>query len=184
MAATVTIMRWTGAAGSPTKTDIINTLAGNTRANAIDQATSADTTYPVQIPTSGTNCSFWVSTRLSCSVTPANLINNLRWFSDGGNNFGGGITAIVGKAAAYTQATGSNGVSGNPLTTAAYAGLTSPVDPFTTYPPGSPFALTGSLNNPTTGDFGDFVVYQIVVATSALPGATTQETWTWKYDEQ
>jgi hypothetical protein len=26
-------------------------------------------------------------------------------------------------------------------------------------------------------------VYQITVASTAGPGATSQETWTWKYDE-
>ena len=47
---------------------------------------------------------------------------------------------------------------------------------------GSPLSITGSIGV-ATGDFGDFFVFQIVVGSTASPGATPQETFTWIYDE-
>ncbi len=76
------------------------------------------------------------------------------------------------------------GETGNQLTTVAHAGLTAaPVDAFTNYPAaGTALAVTGSINA-SSGDFGNFVVYQLTVGTSAGPGATSMETFTWLYDE-
>ncbi len=182
MAATVIINRWTGSTGSPTKTDI---TSANTVANATDthQSTVAGSTYPIRIPASGTNYSYWVSTRLSVSVTPSGTINNLRWYTDGSNNFGTGVTCVGQEATSYVQATGTEGTSGTQLTTGNHAGITgSPVDVFT-YTSGSPKSLTGTISNPSTGDFGSFFVYQVEVDDTAAPGTTTQETFTWVYDE-
>ena len=117
------------------------------------------------------------------TVTPSGTINNLRWYTDGANGFGTGVTCIGQEATSYVQATGTAGQTGTQLTTGNHAGLTgAPVDPFT-FTSGSPKSLAGSLSNPTTGQFGSFFVYQVVVGTTALPGATPQETFTWKYDE-
>jgi hypothetical protein len=179
MAATVDILRWTGTTGAPVKTIITGI---NTRANAMDAHSLADTSSPVQIPAAGSNYSFWVCTRLSCSATPAGTINNLRWYSDGANNFGTGITAQGNEATAYTQAIGTVGQTGTQLTVGNYPSVTTPVDCFT-LTAAAPKSLAGSLSNPATGDFGSFFVYQITVASTAGPGATSQETWTWKYDE-
>lgn len=180
MAATVTIRRWTGTSGSPTKTDITGI---NTRANADDTHTTAGTTNPIQIPTSGTNYSYWVSTRLSADTSPSGTINNIKWYTDGSNTLGTGVTCKAsGSASAYTQATGTVGTTGNVLNSTNYTGVGTPVDAFT-YTSGSPLSVTGSISNPSTGDFGNFVVYQIEVGTTAGPGATGSETFTWKYDE-
>lgn len=178
MAATVLIRRLTGA--GPIATDITSI---NTRANAEDAHTTAGTTNPVQVPTSGTNYSYWVTTRLDATSSPSGTIDNLRWYSDGSNNFGTGITAKGQEATSYVQATGTAGVTGTQLTTGNHAGLTgAPVDVFG-LTSGSPKSLTGSISNPTTGQFGSRFVYQLEVGTSAGPGASAQETWTWKYDE-
>lgn len=180
MAATVTIRRWTGASGSPTKTDITGI---NTRANAEDAHSTAGTNNPIQIPGSGTNYSYWVSTRLSADTSPSGTIDNIRWYSDGSNNFGTGVTCKGNSATSYVQATGTLGTTGTQLTTGNHSGLSAaPVDVFT-HTSGSPKSLSGSISNPSTGDFGDFFVYQIEVGTSAGPGATAQETFTFKYDE-
>lgn len=184
MAATVTIRRWTGASGSPTKTDITGI---NTRANAEDAHSTAGTTNPIQVPSSGTNYSYWVATRLSADTSPSGTIDNLRWYTDGANNFGTGVTCKGQSAGVYAQATGTAGVTGTQLTVANYGNgstdlTAAPVDVFT-LTSGSPKTLTGSISNPSTGDFGQFFVYQIEVATTAGPGATGQETFTWKYDE-
>lgn len=178
MAATVTIRRHTGA--GPTKTDITSI---NTRANAEDAHSTGGTTNPVQIPEAGTNYSYWVAERLSADTTPSGTINNIRWYTDGTNNFGTGVTCKMNTATGYTQASGTPGVTGLLLNTTNYptlAGATSDAFGFTS---GTPKSVTGSISNPSTGDFGDYVVYQNEVGTTAGPGATTQETFTWRYDE-
>ncbi len=183
MSATVKINRITGA-GAGSGTDITGI---NTRANAFDAHTTADTSNPIQIPPSGSNYSYWVTTRLNVTVTPSGTINNLRWYTDGANGFGTGVTCNAAKAstgsnAGYRQATGSTG-TGTQLTTGNHTGLdATPVDAFT-FTSGSPLALTGSLSNPSTGLFGDHVVYQLAVASTASPGVTPSETFTWKWDE-
>lgn len=184
MPATVTIRRWTGSSGGPTKTDITSI---NTRLNAEDTHTTAGTTNPVRVPSSGTNYSYWASTRLQASVTPAGTINNIKWFTDGANNLGTGLGCNVATGSVYSQATGTSGTSGTELTKVNYdaAGGTLAADPTNAfaYTTGSPLSVSGTLTNPSTGDFGDFVVFQMTVGTTANPGASAQETFTWRYDE-
>lgn len=178
MAATVTIRRLTGA--GPTSTDITGI---NTRANAEDAHSTAGTTNPIQIPAAGTNYSYWVVTQLSVDVTPAGTINNIKWYTDGANGFGTGVTCKMNTATGYVQATGTPGTTGTQLTTGNYATLAgAPVDAFTKTA-ASPQAVTGTMSNPSTGALGDRVVYQIEVASTAAPGATATETFTWTYDE-
>jgi hypothetical protein len=184
MAATVQVGRKTGA-GAGSFTDITGI---NTRANAEDVHSTAGTSNPIRVPTSGTNYSYWVTTRLKATVTPAGTIDNLNWYTDGANGFGTGITCKVAKAstganAGYVQATGTAGTTGTQLTQGNHAGLdAAPVDAFGKTS-GAPLALVGSIANPSTGEFGDHVVYQIEVGTTAGPGATAQETFTFTYDE-
>ena len=179
MAATVTIRRWTGTGGGPTKTDI---TSANTRASTSD-APSPGTSDPIPIPSSGTNYSFWVSTRLSADTTPTGTINNIKWYSDGTNSFGTGVTCVGNDASSYVQASGTQGDTGNQLTTGNHAGLSAtPVNVFT-LTSGSPKTIAGSISNPSTGDFGDWFVYQIEVDNTASAGTTPTETFTWQYDE-
>lgn len=177
MAATVTIRRLTST--GPTSTDITGI---NTRANSYDTHSTADTTNPIQVPAAGSNYSYWVVTQLSADTSPSGTINNLRWYTDGANNFGTGVTALGNEATSYVQATGTAGTTGIVLNTTNYSTVTTPVDPFT-FTSGSPKSLTGTISNPTTGAFGSRFVYQLVVGTTAGPGATAQETFTWKFDE-
>lgn len=178
MAATILIRRLTGA--GPTATDITSI---NTRANAEDAHTTAGTSNPILIPAAGTNYSYWVVTRLDATVTPTGTVNNLKWYTDGGNGLGTGVTCRVGTATGYTQATGTAGTTGTELTVGNYATFTLGNSNAFTYTSGSPLSVTGSVSNPTTGQFGDRVVYQIEVGTTAAPGATGSETFTWRYDE-
>lgn len=180
MPATVVIRRWTGASGSPTQTNI---TSANTVANAVDshQATASSSTNPIRIPTAGTNYSYWVATRLQCTVAPAGGISNIRWHTDGTNNFGTGVGCNVGQAGTYVQATGTAGTTGNILNNTNYSGVGTPSNAFA-YKSTATFAITGSIGA-TTGDFGNFVVYQLTVGTTANPGTTSQETFTWLYDE-
>lgn len=177
MAATVTIRRWTGA--GPTKTDI---TSANSRASTSD-AFNPGTADPIPVPAAGTNYSFWVSTRLSADTTPAGTINNVKWYTDGANGFGTGVTCKGNDATTYDQATGTQGTTGDALTTGNYTTLTANGTDVFAFTSGSPKTITGSITNPSTGDFANFFVFQIEVGTTAGPGATPTETFTWSYDE-
>lgn len=178
MAATVTIRRWTGNSKNPTKTNITGI---NTRANAEDAHSTNGSTNSILIPTSGVNYSFWVSTRLSVDTINSGTVDNLRWFTDGRNDFGVGVTCKGNTASSYVQATGTTGQTGTKLATSSHNGLSAdPVDVFT-FTSGSPKSVSGSTTG--AGDIGDFVVYQIEVIPTATDGATAQETFTWKYDD-
>lgn len=179
MAASVQIRRWTGTAASPSQTDITGI---NTRANATDAHSTGGTDYPIAIPDSGTNYSYWVSTKLYVnSNTGNNTIDNLKWYTDGTANFGTDVGANVAAADSYDQASGTEGTSGDELTTGNHTGLAaSPSDAFG-YTSGSALTLSGSTTG--TGDVGQFAVYQVTVGTGASVGATSQETFTWSYDE-
>ena len=184
MPADIQILRKTGVApGTGT-----NITGINTRANAEDVHSVAGTTNPVRIPSAGTNYSYWVTTRLNANTTPAGTVDNLRWFTDGANNFGTGVTckgakASTGVDAGYRQATGTPGTTGTQLTQVNHTGLDeAPADVFT-FTSASPKSLVGTISNPSTGQFGDHWVYQIEAGTTAVAGATGQETFTFRYDE-
>lgn len=176
MAATVIINRLTGA--GPTATPITSI---NTRANAEDAHTTAGTTNSILVPAAGTNYSYWVVTRLEVTAITSGTVDNLKWYTDGSNNFGTGVTCKVNTATGYVQATGTAGTTGTQLTTGAYATLAgAPTDAFA-YTTGSPLSVSGTTA--ATGQFGDRVVYQIEVGTTAASGATATETFTWRYDD-
>lgn len=176
MAATVIINRLTGA--GPTATPITSI---NTRANAEDAHTTAGTSNSILVPAAGTNYSYWVVTRLEVTAITAGTVDNIKWYTDGSNNFGTGVTCKVNTATGYVQATGTPGTSGTQLTTGNYATLAgAPTDAFA-YTTGSPLSVAGTTT--TTGQFGDRVVYQIEVGTTAASGATATETFTWRYDD-
>lgn len=179
MAATIIIRRWTGASGSPTKTDITSI---NTRANAEDSHSTAGTSNSILVPTdASTNWSYWVSTQLDASAITGGTVDNLKWYTDSSDNFGTGVSATGQDSTAYKQAAGTPGTSGTELTVGNHPSLSgAPVDPFT-FTSGSPKSISGSTSS--TGDFGDQFVYQIGVTSAASSGATAQETFTWKYDD-
>lgn len=176
MAATIIINRLTST--GPTATPITSI---NTRANAEDAHTTAGTTNSILVPAAGSNYSYWVVTRLEATAITGGTVDNLRWYADGANNFGTGVTCVGNTATGYVQATGTPGTSGTVLSVANYATLTGePVDVFG-HTSGSPKTVSGSTS--TVQQFGDRFVYQIVVGTTAASGATGQETFTWKYDD-
>ena len=185
MVATVTINRLTGPSATIVETDITSI---NTRANTFDSHSTNDTSNPIEIPSTGTNYSYWVNTQLDCTVAPDNLIDNLEWYTDGANSYGTGISCVVAQAAraSYTQAGGTPGVTGTELNNTNSSGGTltpaTPTDAFA-YTTGSALSVTGSTT--TTGEFGNIVVYQVQVINTATPGTKpgTPETFTWRYDE-
>ena len=167
--------------GTITKTAIqgINTVASSAD---IHQEVAASL-YPIKVPETGNNYSYWVSTRLQTgAVGPAGSITNIRWYSDGSNNFGSGVTCKVAHATDYVVAMGTQGVSGAELNNINNPKLVNTPALFTTYISPSPMVVPGSTSLPDT-DFGNFVVYQIIIDSSTNAGVSGTETFTWIYDE-
>ena len=181
MAATIQILRFTGS--GPTENNITSI---NTRGSTSDNHYTTETTNPVPIPAAGTNRTFWIITGLKCTVTPVGTVDNIKWFTDGANGTGTGVTTEAGTSATYDQATGTVGTTGDILTSTNYTGLT-PTTPSADnafgYVTGTPLSVTGSITNPSTGNFGSYVIYQYSVGTTAGAGTSNSETYTWQYDE-
>lgn len=182
MAATVQIRRQTGA--TPTNNNITSI---NTRLSTSDNHYTTETSNPIPIPAAGTNYSYWCVTQLYASSTPTGTIDNIKWYTDGTNSYGTGISLKVATANTYDQAGGTAGTTGTQLTVANYGNGTTdldgaPVDAFGKTS-AAPLSVSGSLDNPSTGNFGDLVVYQAEVINTASAGTSTTETITWQYDE-
>lgn len=182
MPATIQIRRQVGA--SPTNFDITSI---NTRLSTSDNHYTTQTTNPLPIPTSSSIFSFWCVTQLFAATSPAGTIDNIKWYTDSSNSFGTGITLKMATAGVYDQATGTTGEFGDELTVAAYGNGTTdldfePTDAFAETS-GAPLDVAGSINNPSTGNFGDLVVFQSEVASTASAGTTASETISWQYDE-
>lgn len=184
MAATIKIYRWTGATATPTYTDITST----TNRAATSDSASETTGNPIPVPSdSSTNYSYWVATRLYSVTGPATSITNIKWYSDGANSMGTGVALKAATASAYQRGIGTTGTSGSQLTSATYgtgwdfAG--SAATSAFVYTSGAQLSVTGSTGTASSAFFGDFVLYQVEVISSAAPGPTTAETLTWQYDE-
>lgn len=183
MAATIQIRRYTGPSATPVDQGAITHF----RFSTSDNHYTTETTNPIPIPTAGTKYSYWVCTRLYASVTPTGTVNNLKWYTDGANGWTG-VTMEVGTSSAYSQATGTPGDTGNELTDTNYTnGTLAPTDPAAdnafTYDVTTPLSVTGSISNPTTGPFGDYLALQLSVGSGASAGEIADETMTWQYDE-
>jgi len=192
MAATVEIVRVTGAYPGA-----YETIASNTVANAQDvhQETAGTSSNPIKIPSAGRSCSYWVNTALRMITDDGNTINNIKWYSDGDMGFGTAVACKVatigsGCMGGYTQATGTIGSSGVQLSDTAYNhnGIGSfhlapetPIDAAAYTSAGAQLIVSGTLTTP--GWMSGFVVYQLEVGPSASAGTTAQKTFTWQYDE-
>lgn len=176
MAAGVQIVRYTGASGA-TVNDITTI---NTRANAYDGHSTADTLHPIKIPASGSNYSYWVVTGLNVTSAPTGTINNIKWYTDG-SDFGSSVSCRVGTASTYSQATGTEDTTGNLVNSSSYTNFVLGNANAFTYTSTAPLNVTGSTSG--TGAVGHYVVYQIEVGSGASAGATTPETFTWQWDE-
>ena len=186
MPATVVIERWTGPAGAVVKTNI---SSSNTVAAAVDlhQSNASTAINPVKIPNTGSNSSFWVWTTLNVTVAPAARLNNFRWYTDGTNNLGTGLTCMSGWTQSYKQSTGTVG------TTGLDASLDPTIGLFLTSTGGwanaftrtssSPLSVGGNISVSTTGPIPAFVIIQTMVDNTASPGISSQENFTWVVDE-
>lgn len=166
MAATVVVKQATSS--GPTATTITN-LRFNT-----DDTVNPGTTNPLVKPAAGTNRSYWKTVYLNADTTPAGTINNVKIYCDGTIGWTG-CTVFIGDTGTYTEATGTPGTTGTDSSVA-----TANIQSFTS---GAPLGVTGTLANPSTGKISDYIVMQVDLSTSAVPGTLTAETVTWQYDE-
>lgn len=167
---------------SPGTSGAVDITSINTRLNAEDAHTTAGTTNTILKPTSGTNRSYWCVTRLYYNGAGTGTINNIKWFTDGANSLGTGRGLVVNTATGYVQATGTEGTTGTELNTTNYATLAgAPTNAFD-YTTSSPLAVSGSVTDPSSEYFGDYVVMQATVADTASAGVSTAETISCRYD--
>lgn len=179
MAAQVIINRHNGAGNVATRIDNVP----NTVVNMVDshQSNAIGSTNPIPIPPlSGVTLSWWCITRLQALTAPSGIINNIRWYTNGTNNWGTGVSANGNATTGYTQATGTL-TNGTMLNITNYPTLVAPPVNVNSFTSGSPCTIAGSTS--TAAQFGDYFVYQFMIIDSAVPGATTAQSFTWAYDE-
>lgn len=164
MVATVLIREKNGAGATST-----DKTSGTVRMKNADDAT-VNTSNPMVIPTSGSDWSFEKWFRLNISVAPSVQITNPKFYTDGANGFGTGVSLWAKAVTAYvtpaegTASTGYSSAFG--YTSGAALSLDDSAGPWT-----------------TTGDFGKWLVLLLEVASTATQGSLTVETLTFSYDE-
>lgn len=170
MAATTAITQYTGSGPS-------STTITNLRLKTADDASGTDTTYPLVKPSSGTNYSYLATVALTVSSAPAGSITNIKFYMDGANSYGTGITLKGDESNTYAQATGTQGSSGD-LSATFY---TSGTDLFT-HTSGSPKSMTSNATT-GTGRYSYYMRMQMALSTSVSAGTLSTETATFKWDE-
>ena len=194
MVATVKVEEITGAAGDKTYTEITNRVRLFTKDLATNQATP-QITYPVPIPTSGFNYSYWKSVCLGITGT-FTKVDNIRHYSDGaiGWNFGTNGELRRGNRdagdqgcpdASYERALGTEGTTGYTIEDGTnghdyYLGQTTPTANVGSDTAGSPATIDS--DGLTSAGKTKHVVLQVKVDTNATSGVQTAETLTFKYD--
>lgn len=167
MAATIEIQENSALATGTDKT------SSTVRFKDADNAT-VDTLNPLVIPAAGSIYSYTKTLRPYMEDAPVTSVSNLRWYTDGANTFGTGVTV---------QAKNS-GVTFNAHYKTVMAGG---ADLFT-YTSAAP--LDGDATD--TGPFvpadvdthiGDIVEMQMIIASTASQGTLVAETLTLAYDE-
>ncbi len=197
MASTILINTCFGGSDTSPGTDDSDVTSGTLWFQFADNNSSPGDDDRIAIPGAGTNYSFWKHTYFRMSARPgAEVVNNLKFYSDGANGFGTGVDLFASDqlpahtAAADTEyevdnhsasATsdwmddGSNNHSICTTATSVFS-LTS----------GSPLAVTigeASSQMDAVAEVSAYVLLQMTVASTASSGALTAETLTYRYDE-
>lgn len=162
MVATVQIVEKNGTAGTATQKD-----SGTVRFKNADNAT-VNTSNPMVIPTAGSDYSYEKWLRLKVTVAPDTNISNLKFYTDGANGFGTGVSL-------YAKAVATYATPAQPTSAAGYTNAF-------TYTSGAALSL-GTAAVTGTGEKGSHAVLMLAVASTASPGTLTAETATFSYDE-
>lgn len=165
MVATVLIGQKNGTAGTFEEKSASGTIRFKNAENS-----TVDTSDPMVIPTAGNDWSYEVWTRLKVTVAPDTNISNLKFYTDGANGFGTGVSMWARNRTAYAQ-------PGQPDSAGGF------VDAFG-YTAAGALALSGAAETFTgTGEKGEHAVLLLQVASTATQGTLTAETLTYSYDE-
>jgi len=196
MVATVGIYQANGGSdGSPLSENEITT---STRLQTADQFAPADLTYPVPIPASGWNYSYWIHVYLKITGGTFTKINNVKFWSDGSIDWtlGTGGELRVGNRDTgdigcpmptnYEVATGTQGETGHAIEDGVnghtyYNGQTTPTQNVANFTSTNK-ATVDTTDHTTTGDC-KAVVLQVKVGSDATQGEQPDETLYFSYDE-
>ena len=162
MAASVKIVEKNGALGTQT-----DKTSGSIRFKNADDST-VDSNNRMIVPPSGYDYSYEKWLRLQVDVAASVDITNVRFYSDGGNGFGTGVTLWAKAVSSYS-------------TPAEATATTNYADAFT-YTSAAPLSL-GAGPYTGTGEKGDHCVLMMRVADTASPGTLSTETLTFAFDE-
>lgn len=162
MPATVKIIEKNGAGGTAT-----DKTSSTIRFKNADNAT-VDTNNRMVVPGSGSDYSYEKWLRLQVDVAAAVDIQNIKFYTDGNNGFGTGISLWAKAVSSY--ATPAEGTS-----TSGYA------DAFS-YTAAAPLSL-GAGPFTGTGEKGDHAVLLLKVDSTAAPGLLSSEALTFAFDE-
>ena len=168
MAATIEIRSYHEAGGS-TPDSGVDKAGGSVRFKAADNDT-VDAATSIVIPAALDAYSFLKQFRFYNSTVPSNSIDNLKFYMEGSNDYGTGISLQCKQEASWT----------NPVTLGS-ADVTGCTDAFT-YTSGSPLTITGSWSS-STGPFGNYLKIQMKVHHDAAQGTTSSENMVFAYDE-
>lgn len=135
--------------------------------------TTVDSNDPMVIPESGSDHSYTKKLRAYMEAPPDTSISNMRWYSDGANGFGTGVTCTYVNLGTTFGTQNESDHSGTDLFSATSG---SPIDGDGTDT--GPFV-------PADDDtyIGDIIELQLHVASTASSGTLTAETLTLAYDE-
>lgn len=151
----------------------VDKTSGTVRFKNADNAT-VDLNDPLVVPASGSNYSYTKKLRPYMEAPPDTQISNLRWYTDGDNGFGTGIS-VTAKNIGTTWADNFKTAQSGGSDLFGYTSV-APLDGDTT--DSGPFV-------PADDDayIGDLIELQMAVADTASSGMLSAETLTFAYDE-
>ena len=167
MAATIQIHEMSSLTAGTNKT------SGTVRFKDADNAT-VDANNPLQVPAADSIYSYSKKLRAYMEAPPDTSVSNLRWYTDGNNGFGTGITVNAKNLGTTWGANYKTAMSGG----SDLFGYTS----------ASPLDGDGTSTGPFDSDdddayIGDLIELQMAVASTAANGTLTAETLTLAFDE-
>lgn len=167
MSATIQIHEMSALATGTDKT------SSTVRFKDADNAT-VDASNPLVIPAAGSIYSYTKKLRPYMEAPPGTNVDNLRWYTDGANSFGTGVSVTAKNLGTTWGANYKTAMSGG----SDLFGYTS----------GSPLNGDGTDAGPflpadDNSYIGDLIELQMAIASTASNGALTPETLTLAYDE-
>lgn len=180
---------WGGSDGAPGTSTDIDALGPPTLQFKNHDDATIDTNYKLTVPAAGTIYSYYKHIFLKCDANAdTHTINNVKIYSDGTNSLGTGVDVMVGLQFPTKNSGATTGYelanNANELV-AEHGGITTDASIFN-YNSGAGLSVSisesGSVIN-AANETTNYVVMQMNVASTASPGATTNETITWSYDE-